>query len=137
MIVNTLVVQNNANKYKISAITEEQLRNLEYAVPKKYAHVSRYGNVRRILDKYNGIYYHETVSDYKVSEGQSDTFITVSKTTNRLDVISNNVYGTPTYWWVIALANNIIDSFAEIPVGTVIRIPQLLDLYSKGNVLEK
>ena len=53
---------------------------------------------------------------------------------NRLDIISNKYYGTPRYWWVIALANEIIDPF-DIPIGTYLRIPSLISLYNTGGVL--
>ena len=48
-------------------------------------------------------------------------------------MISANFYGTPRYWWVIALANYIIDPF-EVPVGLQLRIPPLISLYNKGGV---
>lgn len=40
----------------------------------------------------------------------------------RLDLISYLYYQTPEYWWILALANNILDPF-NIPVGTILRIP--------------
>lgn len=52
----------------------------------------------------------------------------------RLDIIANQYYNTPRFWWVIALANNIIDPF-DIPVGTTLRIPTIISLYNKGGVL--
>ncbi len=40
----------------------------------------------------------------------------------RLDLISYHYYSTPEYWWIIALANNILDPFNLVP-GTILRIP--------------
>jgi len=43
----------------------------------------------------------------------------------RPDLISADVYGTPYYWWVICVANNIRDSFEQLEAGKLIRIPRL------------
>ena len=40
----------------------------------------------------------------------------------RLDLISYKYYLQVEYWWVIALANNILDPF-NIPIGTILRVP--------------
>ena len=53
---------------------------------------------------------------------------------DRLDIISTSFYGTPKYWWVIAMANNIIDPFT-LEIGTNLRIPPIISLYNKGGVL--
>lgn len=45
---------------------------------------------------------------------------------NRLDIISDKFYGSPYYWWVIALANNITDPF-YVPVGITLKIVRLSD----------
>lgn len=45
---------------------------------------------------------------------------------NRLDIISDKFYGSPYYWWVIALANNITDPF-YVPVGVTLKIVRLSD----------
>lgn len=40
----------------------------------------------------------------------------------RLDLISYKYYLTPEYWWVIALANDLLDPFS-LAIGTILRIP--------------
>lgn len=40
----------------------------------------------------------------------------------RLDVLAHKYYGDEDYWWVIALANRIMDPFMMVP-GTRLRIP--------------
>ena len=45
----------------------------------------------------------------------------------RLDLLSNEHYGTPSYWWIIAEANGIGKGSMHIPVGMQIRIPKRLD----------
>lgn len=41
----------------------------------------------------------------------------------RPDLISNLVYGTPKYWWLICAVNNISDPFEQIIPGKTIKMP--------------
>ena len=43
----------------------------------------------------------------------------------RPDLISNSVYGTPDYWWVICAANRIVDPFEQLTAGKQIKIPMI------------
>lgn len=106
----------------------------EYLSPRIYKNNSRYKNLRR-LEGEEGKLYHENWIKKYVDESAEDQFMTVTlDDENRLDIISNKYYGTPRYWWVIALANEIIDPF-DIPIGTYLRIPSLISLYNTGGVL--
>jgi hypothetical protein len=42
---------------------------------------------------------------------------------DRLDIIANNLYGVPDYWWRIANANPEIFYPDDLVVGSIIRIP--------------
>jgi hypothetical protein len=42
---------------------------------------------------------------------------------DRMDMLASQEYGDPLLWWVIARANPEVFYPDEIPVGTVIRIP--------------
>lgn len=107
----------------------------DYIDPRQYRYVSRYKNYRRIKDNEENSIFLESINQDTISESDSDLYITVDNTnSNRLDAISYKYYGYSTYWWVIALANNIIDPF-KIPYGTVLRIPPLSSLYENGGVL--
>lgn len=107
----------------------------EYKDPVEYSHVCRYKKIRCIVDKDTKTIYHETVSNYKVKETDKDQYIIVDTIKeNRLDLISQEAYGTVFYWWMIAMANNIIDAF-DVPRGTVLRIPYIGALYLRGSVL--
>lgn len=113
----------------------EVYEDLDYLNPRVYKDVSRYKNVRTIQDKDTAKIYHETVNQYKIPEKDDEsTYIVGIETENRLDLVSYRSYSTPKYWWVIALANNIIDPF-DVPYGTILRIPQLTQLYDEGGVL--
>ncbi len=41
----------------------------------------------------------------------------------RPDLLSYEVYGTTDYWWVICLANDIIDPFEQFKAGKQIKVP--------------
>lgn len=42
---------------------------------------------------------------------------------DRIDLIANQFFGEPTYWWKIMDANPELGSPFDIPIGTTIRIP--------------
>ena len=55
-----------------------------------------------------------TVQTFTLSQGQ------------RLDVVSANYYGDPSYWWVIAAASG-IGWQCQVPAGTVLKVPTSLE----------
>ena len=56
---------------------------------------------------------------YQVADGDS----------MRYDNISFQFYNTPIYWWIICLVNNITNTFASLETGTVLKVPNILDIY--------
>lgn len=65
----------------------------------------------------------------------SDTDVTYHIVTeqdeNRLDKISEQYYDDSSYWWLIAMANNIIDPFIVVK-GTTLKIPTVNSFFLKG-----
>lgn len=107
----------------------------EYESPIHYRNVSRFKNVRTVRDSQTGKLYHENINTPYIMESSQDQIFTVTTVEeNRLDIISNNYYKTPRYWWVIAIANYIIDPF-DVPLGTRLRIPPIISLYKNGGLL--
>ena len=52
-----------------------------------------------------------------------DSYYEVDATrVDRIDLISYENYHTVEYWWIILLANNILDPF-DVKVGSILRIP--------------
>ena len=47
----------------------------------------------------------------------------------RFDLVSYDVYKTPYYWWVILISNNIKNPFDNSLVGSIIKCPNILDIY--------
>lgn len=46
----------------------------------------------------------------------------IFRASDRLDIIAHRYYGDEDYWWIIALANRIMDPFT-IEIGRRLRIP--------------
>jgi len=108
---------------------------LKYYLPIDYTYISRYSNTNTIFDNILGIYYHETINNKQIPVMNTDTYYTINVTTeNRLDIIANMFYNMPSFWWIIAIANNITDSF-NVPIGTVLRIPEITSLYENNSLL--
>lgn len=101
---------------------------MRYAKPRKYVKVSRYSIYRQILDN-NSDTYLETTNQTPVKESDKDIYHEVLREEeNRLDIIANNYYNNPSYWWVIAMANDLVDPF-YVEAGSIIRIPNFFSLY--------
>ena len=100
---------------------------MRYAKPRKYKKISRYGIYRQIIDNNNDTY-TETINPTPVVESEDDIFHEIlMEEENRLDIVSNKYYGTPELWWVIAMANDIIDPLFIRP-GTIVRVPPITSL---------
>lgn len=103
---------------------------LTYLYPQSYSTASRYQNILCIEDSL-AVKYHETYPQFKIEKSDQDIYYKVeSANENRLDIISNIAYNTPKFWWVIAMANDIVDPF-KVPVDTILRIPDLSVLYNE------
>lgn len=50
----------------------------------------------------------------------------------RLDLMSNDFYGVPDLWWVLASVNNILDPLVSLPEGSTIRVPTKERLSAEG-----
>lgn len=117
------------------ADTREVYNQIEYQPPIIYKNASRYASLRTIKDPETGKIFHESWKQKAIPFSSDDIYITVTnETENRLDLIAYQYYNSARYWWVIALANYLLDAF-DVPVGTQLRIPPLLSLYQSGGVL--
>ena len=48
----------------------------------------------------------------------------------RPDLISFKNYGHVRYWWIICIVNKIEDVFADLEIGSLLTIPNELDIYN-------
>lgn len=95
---------------------------------------SRYKRDNRLLDNDLNEYV-ETHRRKEIPKKDGDSFYVVTTSDEqRLDLISYKYYKTPMLWWVIAEASEIYDPF-DVPIGTVLRIPDYSAIYGVGGVL--
>ena len=113
------------------------MAKLLYGGKRNFDHVSRYAPYRTIVNTQQNQTYFESINQFTYRTN-SDTIYHVVEANQegRLDIISNIYFGTPSYFWAIAAANNIIDPLTII-AGTVLLIPSIDSLYLKGAPLEK
>ena len=105
--------------------------SITYSVNKEYEEPSRYQILRVIND--DGARYLETYNQVSVPDTEEDFYhIVKDNEEGRLDIISQNYYGTPIYWWAIAIANDFIDPYV-VNAGTMVRIPSLSSLIDPVN----
>ena len=84
--------------------------------------MSRYDNVRRVVDKKVQRIGTATLPDYE--EKNSDVLL-IATQGDRCDALSQEYYGTPDHWWFIATVNKL--SANHIEAGTQLRIPISLE----------
>jgi len=48
----------------------------------------------------------------------------------RPDKISFKMYGTPEFWWVLMLVNDISNPLVDIDPGLVLTVPNRIDIYN-------
>jgi hypothetical protein len=72
------------------------------------------------------------MKDVIVPDPSDELFVVPQAAVNRLDLVSNEFYGTPQLWWVIARVNNVLDPLVGLPQGTTIRVPTKARLASEG-----
>ena len=54
----------------------------------------------------------------------SDRSLTVpAQFEGRLDLISNDLYGVPDFWWAVAQCSSLMDPLMEAPEGAALRAP--------------
>lgn len=70
--------------------------------------------------------------DAVVADGSDELFSVPVGMANRLDLVSDQFYGTKNLWWVVALVNNQLDPLVGFVPGDQIRIPQKSRLSALG-----
>lgn len=102
---------------------------------RKFNNTSRYTRNRQIYNKDLDAIYLESFNKYSIQLSDTPVYHVVDfKEEGRLDIISNLYYGTPDFYWAIALANNIIDPFI-LKANTIITIPYIDDLFNNDGPL--
>ena len=80
------------------------------------------------VNRYSATKKHKGKDCYKTThypafpKQPTDLYI-ISRDQDRLDILSNEFYEDPRFWWVIAKANNLGKGSLDVPVGMQLRIP--------------
>tara|TARA_S200000501_G_scaffold193975_1_gene182784 strand:- start:2278 stop:2547 length:270 start_codon:yes stop_codon:yes gene_type:complete len=80
--------------------------------------MSRYSNIMKIINDKKIRLGTSSIADYV--ESDSDILL-IATEGDRCDLLSQQYYGTPEFWWFIASVNKL--STNNIPVGKQLRIP--------------
>ena len=82
----------------------------------------RYSKSKIKINKETGNRYTETITYPTIPITLGDLYIQANEGL-RLDLISQQYYNTPKYWWVIALANNMGKGTLYVTASSQLRIP--------------
>jgi nucleoid-associated protein YgaU len=86
--------------------------------------MQRYDEFTEIIHTQNGKRRFSSLYYPKLEKKSSDTYI-ISKSSDRLDLLSFQYYGDARYWVLIAKANKLHNATIRVPVGIRLRIPDL------------
>ena len=93
--------------------------------------MNRYQYTKTEQNKYNITRYPQ------FPKQQSDLYI-ISPEGDRLDMLANEFYKDPRYWWVLAEANNVGKGTMIVPAGLQLRIPfPITDLLDRLRQVEE
>ena len=92
-----------------------------------------YFNEIYLDDKQNRVYDLFTPVDFDNVTKGVEYIIVQDYQENRLDIISYEMYGDSTYWWLIAMANKMIDPFIVIK-GSALKIPPISSFVIGGSI---
>lgn len=88
-----------------------------------YGYLSRYNGAPVFYDTLNN---KDCMGIIKDMSPDTVSFSHPVKETDTLDALALKYYNNPTYWWVIAMFNNIQDAFIDLYGNyTVLQIPNL------------
>ena len=92
--------------------------------------MNRYQSIKTIKDK-DLINKYETVTYPKFERKETDIYI-ITNEGDRLDLLANQYYTDPRFWFVIARANNLGKGTLKVPAGIQLRIPQnITDIFGE------
>ena len=83
---------------------------------------SRYQYSTTLINNYTKKKYLGSVIYPKIKPNDNDMYI-ISQQSDRLDILASKYYGDSSFWWIIAVANNLNDASVSIEPGIQMRIP--------------
>jgi len=86
--------------------------------------MQRYDEFTEIIHTRQGKRRFSSLYYPKLEKKSSDTYI-ITKSSDRLDLLSFQYYGDARYWVLIAKANKLHNATVRVPIGIRLRIPDL------------
>lgn len=86
--------------------------------------MQRYDEFSKIILNNEGKRRFSSLYYPKIPKKTSDTYI-ITKSSDRMDLLSFQYYGDTRYWVIIAKANKLNNATLRVPTGIRIRIPDL------------
>lgn len=83
---------------------------------------NRYSYAEKLKTRDSKRQYIESVI-YPLIRPTDDDIYIIAEDMDKLDILAYKYYGDASYWWIIAVANNINDATLYIEAGRQIRIP--------------
>lgn len=100
-----------------------------------YNHMSRYTRNRAVYNPNVNSIYLESTNQYSIAMDKEPIYHVVDiLEEGRLDKIAALYYGDASFYWAIAMANNIIDPFI-IKANTILKIPYIENLFDNDGPL--
>ena len=75
----------------------------------------------------NGKKVLKTIIPATIEKRDDDIYI-ITQDSDRLDLLANQFYNDASLWWVIAAANGVGKGTVRVPIGTILRIPNVTDV---------
>ena len=99
-------------------------QNLIYDLPK--LETAKYENIFNVYTDDEQKYFYNILQSIAFPDNLLDSFFDsyVIKPNDAWSLISYNNYGTISLWWIITLANNIINPLSELQSGDIFKIPK-------------
>lgn len=92
------------------------------------------------LSRYQSVPYYFNINDNKYQYGttkwldnETTYMLHFVKQNDTLDSIALQYYNNPTYFWIIADFNRILDPFAPLEEGQSVKVPVFSNVYFKDN----
>ena len=87
--------------------------------------ISRYDKFTKVRSDPTDYYRLETFPSITAQDlANIPHSVIVWKETDRMDVMAEDFYGNPRYWWIICLMNDLVSPFSyKLLPGTLLRIP--------------
>lgn len=93
---------------------------------KTYDRVSRYSVFPYYFNRVDNKYVYGVTSNLNLTDTRYVNHTV--KLGDTLDSLALHYYNNPTYFWIIADFNRIIDAYCELKEGTVVKIPTFSDI---------